>query len=277
MSTDLDILFRGLGEEERMTFLGLGEPMDFEADEIILPAGRSEWDAYFIQKGEVSIWVGNACITELKPGDTIGTSAILFPQLQWSAVRGKTDGVLLRIRREDLMAFFETRPQRIFQQFCINLFKVWVEVLNRRNGRVAEIQAQILNISSHREKERYKLLVVDDEEEIRAVLQEFFQGSYDVVTASDGLEAVERALTENPDLILLDLRLPELDGFSVCQRLKTQPQTGHVPIVMVSALNTIPDKVKGMMYGADEYLTKPVDLQNLEDTVKRILTKVYGD
>lgn len=277
MATDLDILFRGLGQEERIAFLGLGEPVDFEADEIILPAGRSEWDAYFIQKGEVSIWVGNACITELKAGDTIGTSAVLFPQLQWSAVRGKTHGVLLRIRREELMAFFEARPQRTFQQFCINLFKVWVEVLNRRNARVAEIQARILNASSRREKERYKLLVVDDEEEIREVLQEFFERSYDVVTASDGLEAVERALTENPDLILLDLRLPELDGFSVCQRLKTQPQTGHVPIIMVSALNTIPDKVKGMMYGADEYLTKPVDLQNLEDTVKRVLTKVYGD
>jgi len=277
MATEIDVLFRGFSAPERAEFLALGESMAFAAGEVILPAGRSEWDTYIVQEGEVSIWVGNARLADLGPGQTIGTSAILFPQLQWSAVRSKTKSILLRIPREELMAFFASHPQRRFQQFCVNLFKIWVEVLNQRNRRIAEIQRKILNASSSRWKNRFKLLVVDDEIEILNLMEEFFQDCYDVVTAKDGREALDRTLTEKPDLILLDLRLPELDGFDVCKRLKIHPEAGHIPIVMVSALNTIPDKVKGMMYGADEYLTKPVDLQQLDDIVKRILVKVYGE
>ena len=277
MATEIDLLFRGFTEPERAEFLALGEPLAFTADEVVLPAGRSEWDIYIIQEGEVSIWVGTAHLADLGVGQTIGTSAILSPQLQWSAVRCKTKGIFLRIPREEVMAFFESRPQRTYQQFCVNLFKVWVEVLNQRNERIAEIQRQILSASSSHWKSRFKLLVVDDEVEIRSIMEEFFQDRYDVVTAVDGVEAVDRSMTEKPDLILLDLRLPELDGYNVCKRLKTHPQTGHIPIVVVSGLNAIPDKVKGMMYGADEYLTKPVDLQQLDDIVKRILVKVYGE
>lgn len=276
MATEMEILFRGLGESERMAFLALGETVAFKEGEIILPAGRSEWDTYVIQRGEVSIWVGNACLAELQAEQTVGTSAILLPQLQWSSVRAKTECVMLRISREALMAFFESRPPQTFQKFCINLFKLWVGVLNQRNARIAEIQHQIFSASLPREKKRFKLLVVDDEIEIRTAMEEFFENRYTVITAENGLEAVARTLTEKPDLVLLDVRLPELDGFNVCQRLKTHPHTGHIPVVMISALQTIPDKVKGMMYGADEYLTKPVDLQHLDDTVKRVLSKVYS-
>ena len=71
------------------------------------------------------------------------------------------------------------------------------------------------------------------------------------------------------------MRLPELDGYEVCKRLKTHPETGYVPIVMVTALSATPDKVKGIMYGANEYLVKPVDLEKLLQTVDRILEKTY--
>ena len=107
-------------------------------------------------------------------------------------------------------------------------------------------------------------------------MEEFSKDKYEVVKAMDGSKAIGVTELESPDLVLLDLRLPELDGFQVCQRLKGHPDTGHIPIIMVTALTATPDRVKGLMFGADEYLVKPVDLTHLQETVGRILEKVYG-
>ena len=121
------------------------------------------------------------------------------------------------------------------------------------------------------------ILIVEDEEKIRMALRDFLEfHEFKVTEAIDGLEAERSAAKKDFDLILLDLRLPQIDGFRVCERLKTYPETGHIPIVMVTALTATPDRVKGMMYGADEYLTKPVDIKHLDETVSRILGKVYG-
>ena len=275
MSSELEVLFRGLPEGDRAAFLALGETVPFESDQVILSAGRSDWDIYVIEKGELSIWVGRALIANLQSGQTIGTSAVLFPQIQWSAVRSNTDGTLLKIQREAAMCFFESRAQRVFQQFCVNLFRVWVQVLRDRNTRIAQIQAQLLRGAQLRSNERYSILVVVDEAEILEAMSEFFGERYDVVTAQDGAEAIERAMTERPDLILLDLRMPKVDGYQVCRRLKTDPETGYIPIVMLTALDAA-DKVKGLIYGADESLTKPVDLELLDETVSRVLAKAYG-
>jgi CheY-like chemotaxis protein len=277
MTADVEVLVGGLTAEERREFFSLGEVIEFGDGEVILAAGRSEWDIYFIEEGEVSVWVGNARLADLGPGKTLGTSAILFPQLQWSAVRGNGKGVLRRMLRESVMSFFDSRPKREYQQFCVNIFKLWVEVLSQRNERIAEIQEQILNVSSTSRKGRFKLMVVDDELDIRIVMEEYFKRNYDIVTAKDGIEAVERILAEKPDLVLLDLRLPGADGYSVCQKLKTHPQTGNIPVIMLTALSSVPDRVKGMMYGADEYLTKPVDMEQLEGTIERILARAYGE
>jgi CheY-like chemotaxis protein len=270
MSDDLEVLFRGLPDEDSRAFLALGVSVPFEAGQVILPAGRSDWDIYVIEAGELSVWVGNALIGTLKRGQTIDTSSILFPQIQWSAVRSDTAGRLLKIQREAVMGFFESRAQRVFHQFCVNLFKVWVEVLRDRNARIADIQGELLYAPKPGAKERYSILVVDDE-----AMAEFFGERYDVITAPDGAGAIESALTQRPDLILLDLRMPNVDGYEVCKRLKTHPETGYIPIIMLTALDATPDKVKGMMYGADEYLTKPVDLVFLDETVSRVLAKVY--
>jgi len=77
-----------------------------------------------------------------------------------------------------------------------------------------------------------------------------------VSTAQDGREAL--ALADLPDLILLDLRLPQIDEYQVCRQHKTRTETQRIPIVMLTAMSAIRDKVKGLMYGADEYLSKPV-------------------
>ncbi len=278
MASDVEILFRGVPEPDRAALLALGEFLPFAAGEIVLPAGRSEWDTYIIEEGEIGLWIGNACLAELGPGQTIGTSAILCSHLQRSAAKGKTDGRLRRIRREALTTFFEGRPQRLYQLFCINVFRVWVEVLNHRNARIAEIQRQIfaLSLAGGRER-RYRLLVADDEPVTRSELERFFAPQYEVVTAEDGAAAIEQAILTRPHLALLGLHLPAVDGFVACQRLKAHPRTASLPVIMLSSSDAVPEKVKSMMCGAEGYFVKPLDLQELGSTVKALLDRKYGD
>ena len=119
-----------------------------------------------------------------------------------------------------------------------------------------------------------KVLIVDDEAEARSALGEFLQErGYVTSEAVDGEEALAKAFTEKPDVLLLDLRLPKLDGYQVCQILKGNPITSGIPLIMVTALNTTPQKVKGIEYGADDYVTKPFDLEELFARIKMVLRR----
>lgn len=117
----------------------------------------------------------------------------------------------------------------------------------------------------------YRILVVDDEEEVRVTLREFLQGEgYAVCEAADGEEALAKTFTEKPQMILLDLRLPKVDGYQVCQTLKGNPITSGIPVIMVTALNATPQKVKGIESGADDYVSKPFDLSELAARIRMV-------
>jgi DNA-binding response OmpR family regulator len=117
------------------------------------------------------------------------------------------------------------------------------------------------------------LLVVDDERELGdAVTQIFARRGYRVIGASDGNEALERVAHERPDLILLDLHLPKLDGWQVCRRLKQDPATADIPIIMMTAANpTMAEAQEGLELGADEYVAKPFLREVLIHNVERLL------
>jgi two-component system cell cycle response regulator len=105
-----------------------------------------------------------------------------------------------------------------------------------------------------------RILVVDDIEANVRLLQAKLQAEYyDVLTASDGATAIAMAASERPDIILLDVMMPGMDGFQVCRRLKDDPETRHIPIVLVTALDGRTDRITGLEAGADEFLTKPID------------------
>lgn len=117
-----------------------------------------------------------------------------------------------------------------------------------------------------------RVLIVDDIPTNVKLLEARLTAEYfDVVTAYSGAEALEKCAEGNIDIVLLDIMMPEMDGFEVCRRLKHDPSTSHVPVIMVTALDQPSDKVKGLEAGADDFLNKPVDDVQLLARVKSLV------
>jgi len=120
-----------------------------------------------------------------------------------------------------------------------------------------------------------KILVVEDDPvALRLVEYTLGQGGYQVVTAANGLEGMRKARQENPDLIILDVMLPGLDGFEVCHRLRSEPETSHVPVIMLSAKAQEVDKATGLKTGADYYITKPAAPSEIMNKVETLLANI---
>jgi class 3 adenylate cyclase/FixJ family two-component response regulator len=122
--------------------------------------------------------------------------------------------------------------------------------------------------------ERPTILIVDDEPFNIAVLeQELDDLGYDTISAADGQAALDQVLSEMPDLVLLDIRMPIMDGFTVLSRLKTSPATRDIPVIIISANNDMPSVVKGIKQGAEDYLPKPFDPVLLQARISACLDK----
>src|SRR6516225_2660219 len=117
-----------------------------------------------------------------------------------------------------------------------------------------------------------RILIIEDELPMRTALQDVLQGEgYRVLTAADGERGLERALTELPDLILLDIMMPRLDGYAVCTELRRL--SNPVPILMLTAKGQIEDRVQGLDVGADDYLVKPFSTEELLARVRALLRR----
>lgn len=128
------------------------------------------------------------------------------------------------------------------------------------------------------EREKKLILVVDDEENIRDLLVFNLQKEgYDTIEAEDGLSAVDIALKEKPDLILLDVMIPKLDGISVCKKIRYALNISNMPILMISARDTESDKIVGLEMGADDYITKPFQIREVMARIKANLRKVEAN
>ncbi len=105
-----------------------------------------------------------------------------------------------------------------------------------------------------------RILVTDDNPlNVKLLSAKLTREYYSVITAENGVQAVEKAASEKPDLILLDVMMPEMDGFEACRQIKANPVTRGIPVVMVTALSDVQDRVRGLDAGADDFLTKPIN------------------
>ncbi len=108
-----------------------------------------------------------------------------------------------------------------------------------------------------------RVLIVDDNTDNLTVLSEMLKGHFETLTASSGREAIQSAVNSQPDAVVLDVNMPEMDGFEVCLRLHEQPSTRQIPIVMLTSLTGVDNRVKGLELGADDYILKPFHAQEL--------------
>ena len=116
-----------------------------------------------------------------------------------------------------------------------------------------------------------KILVVDDEDDILNFLELVLgEKGFDVVTASGGQEALTRAQLEHPDLVLLDIMMPQMDGWEVLKLLRVDEETSEIPVAMLSARTEARDRVQGLQEGAIDYICKPFSLQELLGKIEAI-------
>jgi len=121
-------------------------------------------------------------------------------------------------------------------------------------------------------KQGYKILVVDDEDHIRRILKfQLEKHGFRVILAENGEVALEIIRRESPDLVILDLMMPKIDGFETCRRIRRSFQTAQIPIIMLTAKSELPDKIKGLQDGANDYLVKPYSNEELLLRVRNVL------
>jgi len=127
-------------------------------------------------------------------------------------------------------------------------------------------------------KMEFKILVVDDEKDIVDLLKYNLEKEkeFDVITAFNGRDALEKAIKEKPDLILLDIMMPEMNGFDVCRKLKTGAANG-IPVIFLTAKENEIDEIIGLELGADDYIQKPISPRKVIARVKSVIRRAYSE
>ena len=137
-----------------------------------------------------------------------------------------------------------------------------------------------LNVAHPGRKQPSRILIVDDDPFTFAVLEDTFEDTYQVLRANNGRAALDLAAEEIPDLILLDVMMPGMNGYDVCRRLKSEPQTSNIPIIFITGLGDLDAETKGLELGAVDYITKPLNPASVKARVnnqvqlKRALDKL---
>ncbi|SKA76094.1 two-component system, OmpR family, alkaline phosphatase synthesis response regulator PhoP [Clostridium sp. USBA 49] len=125
---------------------------------------------------------------------------------------------------------------------------------------------------------QYKILIVDDEEHIQELIKFNLENvGYKVICAGNGIDALKLIKNEKPDLVLLDVMLPEKDGYDVCKEVRKDISVSNIPIIMITAKSEELDKILGLELGADDYITKPFSIRELLARVKAVLRRTSNN
>ena len=129
-----------------------------------------------------------------------------------------------------------------------------------------------MNVTDEKPVEQTRILVVDDDEQNVELLEAYLaDAGYQVLKALDGTSALQRVADDRPDLILLDIMMPDISGYEVCRRVRENPEVAGTPILMVTALGAMADIEKGIDVGTDDFLTKPINRLELLARVRSLV------
>jgi DNA-binding response OmpR family regulator len=120
-----------------------------------------------------------------------------------------------------------------------------------------------------------KILIIDDELSIRMLLENFLSKSYEVISLSNGSEAIMWLETNLPDLIICDIQMPKMDGFKFLEKLRQRGFTRHTPVIMLSGIDTSKDRVRCYRLGSQDFLVKPFNPEELEELIKKNLFPIH--
>ena len=134
-----------------------------------------------------------------------------------------------------------------------------------------DLEEKSINISTQSSSNLPQLLVVDDHADIRAFVRQAFVEEYQVLEAENGIEGLKMAEETQPDIIIADVMMPKMDGIEMCRRLKTNSDTSHIPIIMLTAKDTEDSQLEGLKTRAEQYLTKPFNLEMLQVSVANLI------
>ena len=145
--------------------------------------------------------------------------------------------------------------------------------LVKLNARQKEDIAELIQVIPQKQETGKKLLVIDDSDQIRWFLKHVFSKEYQILEARNGQDGVDVALAEEPDLILCDVMMPVKDGYETCREIKSDPKMAQTPVVMLTAKVESEDVITGIEAGADDYITKPFDVEILRSKINSLMKK----